>query len=381
MAAEVWEDDIFFDVLSYSFPNDSNSMVCMASGNKVTANFNLPEGRYIRYVDFIFQVAKNDTAPTVTLGVTATSSQKSLTMVSLGNQRYRVYGTYNQYSPYLCITITASSLQAVTFDSFRISYQSLTPYDETGTCTIMAGNYNATINYVPTDLINYRDFIGSSDYANNGLMCIAQCANWRKYDFIDFLFSFDVGAINSVRVNIGDSIVPAEVSHFSSDGIMDHYSFSVRVDLRNVNRLTTEALCITIDGKVNPGEGNLVSVDGIRGYIDAGDVNLLYVFLRNIVTELASIKTALVGDTTSGDQFKDETDVLIEDLGGISDAMNSVDRPSMDSINTDFSGEINGASVLMSTVFTEVMDVPWLSRFILASLTLGLLAFILYGKE
>lgn len=381
MAAEVWEDDIFFDVLSYSTPNNSGSMVCYASNNKVVASFDLPQGRYIRYVDIIFQVATNDSFSNITISSTSTSTQKALTIVELGSNRYRAYGKFTSATTKPYITITGSTLYAVTFDSFRITYQSFTTYDETGTCDISAYSYSNTINYVPTDTINYRSFLGASDPELNSLVTWTRCPNWRKYDYIDFMFSFDVTAINSVRVSIGDSIVPCEVSYLDSDGINGHFWFSVRVDLTSVNRTSLNELMVTVSGKVNSGGSNFISVDGIRGYIDAGDVNILHVFLRNIVTELASIKTALVGDSTSGDQFKDETDVLIQDLGGISDAMNSVDRPSMDSINTDFSGEINGASALMSTVFTEVMEVPWLSRFILASLTLGLLAFILYGKE
>lgn len=380
-ATEVWEDDIFFDVLSYSFPNDSNSMICFASGNKVTANFKLPEGRYIRYVDFIFQVAKKDTVPTVTVGVSATASQKSLTMVELGNNRYRVYGAYNQYSPNICITVTASSLQAVTFDSFRISYQTIDAYDETGSCLISASGYTNTINYIPSDMINYRNFIGSSDYSLNGFTTTAWCDNWRKYDFMDFVFYYQVGGINSVSVTIGDSIVPAEVSYLNSNGVMDRYEFTVRIDLRNVNRITTERLTIEVNGKVNPGEDNFISFEGLRGYIDAGEVNLLYVFLRNIVTELSNIKTSLVGDSTSANEFKDDSSELVSGLDGISASMDSVQRPSMDSINMDFTTNIGTASILVGNLFNQLLSVPWLSSIFIASVTIALISYILYGKD
>lgn len=380
-AAEVWEDDVFFDVLSYSTPNDSGSMVCMVSNNKLVANFALPEGRYIRYIDFIIQIATNDVFSSVTVGTSATSTQKALTVVELGSQRFRIYGQYSQYSPNICITVNGSPLRAVTFDSFRISYQSFTTYDETGTCEISALGYNAIINYVPTDLINYRTFTGSSDYEGNGISCWAQCPNWRKYDYLDFLFSMDIGGINSVNVTLGDSIVPCEVSYLSSNGVNDHYAFSVRIDLRNVKRTSTESLIVSIHGKVNSGIDNIVSVDGIRGYIDAGDVNILYVFLRDIITGIANIKSALNGNTSSGDAFKEDSSGLISGLDNISSSMDAVQRPSMDSINADYSGDISDASVLMANLFSEVTGAAWVSRIILASITIGLISYILYGKD
>lgn len=380
-AADVWEDDMFFDVLSYSMPNDSNSLVCFATANKVTATFKLPEGRYIRYIDFIFQVAKNDTAPTVTVGVSATSTQKSLTIVDLGGQRYRVYGSYNQYSPTICITVSASSLQAVTFDAFRISYQAITVYDETGSCVISASDYSNTINFVPTDTINYRSFLGASSPELNSFVTWTRMPNWRKYDFIDFTFSFDVSAINSVRVTIGDTIVPAEVSYLSSDGVNGHFWFAVRVDLTNVNRTSLEELMVTISGKVNSGGSNFICVDGMRGYIDAGAVNLLYIYLRDIITSISSLKQAISGDSTSGDSFKNESSGLISGLDDISSSMDSVDRPSMDSINLDFSSDISSASALMGNIFTTFTGVDWLSRLFLVSITLVLVSYILYGKD
>lgn len=380
-ATSVWEDDIFFDVLSYSTPNDSGSMVCFATANKVNATFSLPEGRYIRYIDFIFQVAKNDVFSSVTVGVSATAKQYTLNVVDLGNRRYRVYGEYSQYSPTICITVNGSPLYAVTFDAFRISYQTLDSYDETGTCEVRASGFNSVINYIPTDIINYRIFQGTEDYEANYLTCQATCPNWRKYDFIDFLFSLDVGGINSIKVTLGDSIVPAEVSYFTSNGVNDHYAVSVRIDLRNVKRSSTEGLYIFISGKVNPGIDNIVSVDGIRGYIDSGDVNLLYVFLRDIITGIANLKDALNGDTASGDQFKDDSSGLITDLDGITSEMDSVDRPSMDSVDVDFTSDISDTSVLLGSIFEEVTSISWLSRLILASVTMGLIAYILYGKE
>lgn len=379
-AAEVSDEDFFFDVLSYSTPNDSGSMVCFATNNKVVASFSTPDGRYIRYVDIIFQVAGGDSFTNISIATSATATQKALTVVDLGNGRYRAYGQYSQYSPSLTVTITGAPLRAVTFDAFRISYQSFTVYDETGTCDISASGYSNTINYVPTDLINYRNFLGASPPELNSLVTWTTMPNWRKYDYIDFTFSFDVSAINSIRVTIGDAIVPADVSYLSSDGVNGHFWFSVRVDLTNVKRTSLDELMVTVSGKVNSGGSNFISVDGMRGYISAGRVNILYVYLREIITEIASVKDALLGDSSSGNQFKNNTSGKIQDLEHISHTMEQVEKPDLNSFDLDLSYEFADASVLMGNIFNVFLGEEWVFRLLLSGVFISLIAFVLYGK-
>lgn len=104
-----------------------------------------------------------------------------------------------------------------------------------------------------------------------------------------------------------------------------------------------------------------------------------------LVDKMESVRKSIVntlnGDSSSGNEFKDDSSGLISGLGDIGSTMDSVNRPSMGSINTNYSGDISDASILMTSLFSSVTGVDWVSRIILASVTIGLISYILYGKE
>lgn len=376
-------DDIYFDAMTYTTPNESGSFRVPGSDGVAISDWKLPEGRRIRYVEIIFACVVSDPAPTsVTLANSRTTAQTSLTITHITGATYRAYGEYSSYTPNITLRISSTKVTSVMIESFKICYENNVGFDERGTCEILHIDYGAIINYVPTDVINFRNFTGSSSSSSSVYNLWITCPNWRKYDRLDISFSVWVADINSITVTIGDDSVPYEVSTLTSgNGFYNDYYVTVKIDLSEVRRTTTNELFVHVTGNVNSGSDNMVSIDGMRGFYETGTFDIFTIFFRNIISSLTRIESYLKGDSSSANEFKEESSELISGLDGISASMDSVDRPSMDTINADFTGDISDAAVLMTGLFAEVTGIPWLSTIILASCTLGLISYILYGKE
>ena len=395
-------EDGFVEVLDFSLPGDSdNTKVYQVPGYGMRSIFNLRQAWHIDYIDILFTVAPTSTINGVKVHSGASASAaSSLTLVHVSDNLYRAYGHVDFQTRTLYFWME-SDVPWVNWESCRVSTSSLVGYDERAFCDIQAYEYSSVINYVPTDLINYRYFTGSSEPDMNMLHLYIYCDNWRKYDYLDFVFSADISAINSINVTFGDSTVPLDLSFVDSGGsILNHFIVSARLDLRGLDRSSTEGLFLHVYGKVNSGEDNFISMDGCRGYafganLDANTLwmhrfwsfftNDLYFNLRSILESidgrLVLLYEALNPSTSSSNDFKDNSSEAVSDLDDVASAMDSVTRPDLGSMDMDFSSDIGDASMLMGGLFTTVISVPWLSTIIIASCSVGLLSYVLFGKE
>lgn len=383
------------EVLELALPNGSNGhQVYRTSGaQNVSASFNLSEQNSFYYIDVLFTVPNGSTPASVWLSQSSGGAvHTQLTLVNVSGSLWRAYANTNYTAPGFFLHFSGG-MGWVEFKSLRISTVPLTGTDERAQCEIQSYDYNATINYVPTDVINYRIFLGASTPELNQLTLKISCNNWRKYDYLDFYLGCDVAAISSISATLGDSVVPFTTSFVGPNGsIENHFDIAIRLDLRNINRTSTEGLFITLRGSVNLGSDNFISMEGCRGLVVASSVNPLVSWLQKIYNKVTSgftsvgqkldnVHEALQGNVNSGNQFKDESSALIDGLGDITASMDSVERPSLDTINLDFSSDISGASSLMGNIFTTFTSVDWMSRLFLVSITLVLVSYVLYGKD
>lgn len=396
-------ESTFVDLLDFSYANgyDSNK-VWYVQGHGIRSVMNSLSLWQVEYIDILFSVPDGHVVNGVKVGFTASpDNATSLTVVNVSGNLYRAYGHVSDQTRMFYTWVDITNGTWVVFHSYRVSTSDLTGVDEKATCQISAYDYWDTINYNPSDLINYRYFIGANDPTLNSLHLWITCANWRKYDYLDFMVGCDISSVNSIEAGLGDTFIPIEINYLDNGGtIENHYTIQVRIDLTGVDRSSTEGLFLSISGQVNSGSTNFISMEGCRGFVSPTDIdsdnvwfrrffdffqNDLWFNLRSILEQglgtLFDISSKLSPSTSSGNAFKEDSAELITGLGDVSASMDSVQRPSMDSINADFTGDISDASVLMAGLFSEVIGIPWLSTIILASCTLGLISYILYGKE
>lgn len=385
-ASEVEVSDALFDVLSYSFPNGGSGLTVYADTNGLaSARFTIPTSGVMQYVDCIFFCSQSLTSD-LTVQFGGGSAWHTLTVVNIANNMYRAYGQFSHSSSYFYINIQADGLRWVTFRTCNISYNKLEHYNIEAYCDVNSSDFSGTIHYVPTDVINYRFFEAGTDYLNLDLACFLYTDVWKKYDYLEFMISLGCQSVNSVSASMGQTVLPCEVSYIDNDmTTVNNYYITIRIDVSELNKVTDDYPQIIISASLTPDAINSVSVLNASGFLKSANGNFLFYLFRDLTNNLRSWFTTLYkslnGDTSSGDAFKEDSAELITGLDDISASMDSVQRPSMDSINTDFTGDISDASVLMAGLFTEVTEIPWFSTIILASCTLGLISYILYGKD
>lgn len=392
------EDDYgIIEVLDFCLPNESSSSKVYYAN--MPAAFTMDQSRAIRYMDIIFEVPVGQTPTVFYAAIARTSPQDSafcnFTIINIHDNVYRAFGTCDLVTKGFFLHI-GNSISWVDFISVRVSYSPLTGIDEKGSCFISATGYTDTINYVPTDIINYRHFTGNSSPESNSLWLHINCPNWRKYDYLDIYFTADISSLNTISATLGDTIIPFRSSVIDSGaGIQNHYGVTIRLDLREIDRSSSEELFVSVFGNVNSGSDNFISMDGIRGFylaasFDSGvswyrklynSINSLISKNNSILLKLGDIYEMLIQDNKASEDFQDEASGLISGLDGISSSMDAVERPSMDTVNVDYSADISDASVLMANLFSAVSSSAWVSRIILASITIGLISYILYGKD
>lgn len=379
-AAEMYDSN-FFNVLDYSTPNDSGGFDIWGT-DFVSAKFTLPASFTRNYIDMVVETSFYP----ATFTYKSSGFSMELTAEHITGSFWRIYGSLPSVGGSEFWIEVSGTGSYVVFRSVKLSLVPLEHTSTNATCIITSVDYSSTINYVPTDDVNYRIFSSSADYTENTFTLMIYTDNWKKFDYVDFQFFLNVSEIVSVSATYGNTNLPISVSQFTGSALEGNsYYLNFRLDVRELDRSAATRPMVMITGKLNSNSQNMVDFVSCSGFVVGTDVNpLLYYFnliKKWIDNQTSAIVAAITGDQSSGDDFKNESSGLIADLDGISASMDSVERPSMDNINLGFVGDISGASSLMALSFDTFTSVPWVSSLIMASITLALISYILYGKE
>ncbi|MBE6922889.1 MAG: hypothetical protein E7465_06885 [Ruminococcaceae bacterium] len=356
--------------------------------NSVTLTF--PGYLKYEYLDFVVQ------APSGLSSVYQVyyGGEYELTVIPIGEHCYRIYGgiAYEGRSVEIIFVTPQSSesTQWLSFLSCFVYKAKLLRFDTEAYCEIASAEFNGTIHYIPTDEINHRIFSSTSDFQDTYFITYIWTDDWRKYDYIDFQLMYECFDITSVTAVMGSVNVPLVVSYIDGTNI-DNNTFyvSMRMDVTGLDRGSADYPMIILMGRLNTGGTNSIDFANCSGYVKQAFFDPLFYYFYDLKNELRSwmntytnrIVDALNGNSTSGNEFKNDTSGLISDLGDITASMDSVVRPNFVGMDITAGIDISSASYLMSSFFNQVAGVPWISQIILLSGIMGLIAYILYGKE
>ena len=383
MAAESVYEDMFFDVLAYGYPNDGSS-VNIYGTDSAECYFRLPFVKAVRYVDIIVQV------PGVTSGLTAQvggpAIKRDLTCEVINNTTWRIYGNTSYSSSVFYLYFQASGLTSVIFKSVRVSFDPLDSVMVEGYCEVSSTSFSGTIHYVPTDDINHRQFLAGEVADGNVLTCFLYTEEWTKFDYIDFQLMFICSNINSISCVMGSEIVPCEVSYLEPTIWSETENYiTIRIDTRYLDRTVDDYPMVIIEGLLTPSAYNMVSVVNICGYAVSSSGNLLTILFRDLSTKLAgwfgALQTALSGDTTSGDSFKEDVAPEIDSLDKGVAELDKLEKPDLDSAlgNVDMSQTQEGLG-LVNIILTSTVSSEYFGFIFLLVATLGIISYLLYGR-
>ena len=399
MASEL-ESSSYIDILELSTANNSGTNTLPVYGSKNFV-FNFAPGRvHLSYIDAV--VFCGGKVPEITLIHDDGGTPNRLTVTAIGNGYYRVYGSLsNWYWSYLDFQVKFDNGTAYsglcTFVSLKAYITSPKQTDIDAYCAINSVPYTGTIHYVPTDEINHRIIPAATSFEENFFIAYIHTDQWKKYDILNFQLMFDCFSITSISAVMGSDNVPIQVSPYEGTAIDGNTFFvNVTLDCSNLDRTADDYPMIIVMGRLNTTVTNSIDFVNCSGVIVASSISFISTLFNNILSAINlnfaaldswidsqtnSIVAALNGNTASGNDFKNESSGLISDLDGISQELEQVQRPSMSGINADLTPQIGQGGVLMGTLFSTFMSVPWVAPTITGGLIISLISYILYGKK
>lgn len=385
-ASSTFSDDLpYIDVMQYGSCAESitNSQQMNERGF-LTFTYSIPDRTVFTYVDILFNYNANASNFLVYLG------NDALTCVNVSKGLFRAYGKVAaNYRSSLAIDISdanAKTTWRVTMESIKIGFDDSYSVDTDAYADINAPSYGDTIHFVPGDTVNHRTWQGVSSLVNAAFGVHVYKSDWRPYDFLDFYMYVDVASITSIDVTMGGKQVPYQVTSFIDQyGDTNPYVYQVKVDLRGLDRSSSDYPMITISGVESKTSTNMVAVLSCVGsvYFQMTEPDVAwYQKIFNAITSGFDDLRNLLGADNDPDGFKEDVQDKTDELNDLSQSIGNVPEPDISNVNMNISGQISpqiltaanqGIGTLLSNQFI-------LRLFILA-ITFALAGFILYGKK
>lgn len=402
-ASEV-ESNTYFNVLDYDTANGSG-LNSFGSGSTfvATATYTIPFKPHVRYVDIVFTSADGEPSSVLFRGT-------ELTLARITNRVFRAYGTVNVTGSSYDLTFN-SDTAGVSYNiiSFHVSTYSSFSYDIEGYWDLKLYQHNTTIHYVPTDEINDRYITASGEWSNDYFESTLWSTDWRKFDYIDYYLEFEVSTLLSISAIFDDFSIPLEVSYYYPPGYHPQSIFvNIRIDLTSLDRTKSGNPLIYISGSILSDYPNLFRVLSITGSLRTDNIDPVSFWLFTIYHKFDSFSSSISSSTSAffskwssdmqrfvdrivrainGDNNYSQNmmNTLEEPLGmldALGQGMSSIEAPNPDELPLDIniylpSSDINSLSAPMALLFEN--DI--VKTTIMISLTVALIAFILFGKR
>lgn len=379
------------NVLDFSTANDSgNNMVLLNPGSY--ASFALPSTYTVYYVEALVRFTSGNIPSNAYVNVGGINYR--LYMAQVSGNTYRIYGNLAKTDAFLRFNFDFTSSENVIFFDVRCSIGA-DAYEIDGYLEINSVDLYDTIHYVPTDTINYRGWTPS---VNETFSLYGWTTEWRKFDYLDFIFLVDAGPIQSVSCDIDGMNVPITVQEIYSTSIYDNqYFIAVRLDLTSIKRSLSGNPAINILIGQYTGETCYAAVVSIIGYVSV-NVNLLSYWFRNLNSWIQNLSSSITStittwgqnivaafspdDNGSADQFQESVSSQAGELSGIADAMGSLDKPDPDSLNVNLDSFAVNANISgVGSVLAVPMRNDIILQVLIMTFTFALVGYALFGKR
>lgn len=290
LAVPVLADEVesrpWYELLDYS---DAATLVEYAPESFIS--FNLPESGKVFGIDVIvtFNSGIVPDAAYVTIG----STKYELTMYQISGYTYRLLGSCNRSSSTIKFSFDVSDTQNVKFSSIKICAAAISA---TRINAIVSGSSEVEGLFVQKHFTSssgsiHQEFTLESnqilDYSGfNVVLHFAE--DWQAYDYIDVSLGFGYGHISSIHAALDGVAIPCEVSYIlDGTGANKYMFFTVRLDLRSIDRLSSMQPYLRIVGNGNEGE-NTFTVYDCMGIVTIEDPSLWSFWFTNVQTWLSS---------------------------------------------------------------------------------------------
>lgn len=377
------------------------------SGTSGNLKIDLQKETKLRKVDILLWNPTGQRPTSAT--ITAAGKTNTLEIFGIGSNMTRIVG----YAPdtwYNSITVSlkksTSTAQQYEVLSFKVSPVGVQEFVCDASVYIEGwGTYG----------INQHIFIEPTDISEAAFTQIRiDVKDWYKYDTLTIWGSAQTLGITAIRASLDTLGLPFTVSYFQTlpTGETTEYMYDYRYnenysggggygsgygDTSTAIEYGAKTLfCITIDLH---GVDRTLTTSTLVCYI-TGTYYGLYGYTFNCQYANGSIKTAetegltwwnrftsYMGelfnpDTTEVDEFGNEAEQKAEQMDDLNNQLQSVSRPNVNSIQTDVSTYISPQDMfLVTSNVSSLMNHQMILIPVMISLTIALVAYILYGKR
>lgn len=368
------------------------------TSDHLSINFGLPTEMYISYVElFVYSDVPIDRV--VCYG-------RDAEVIRNGNN-YRIIWavgvTTSNFALNFYFTTSSTGSLHINDASFSSNITSVyvIPCDITG-YDMNATSYNYSGN--PIDILS--SYHGTYDLVNPFSLYFS-FDSVKFYDLINIsLIFYDLVSIESVTVGSSDTFqFPYDLSfidNFQSDSRSGSWSHcKLSIDLSDISwSWTNPNISIYIDGFYNYKyiDNNVLPVKyclivGIHGFVFSDVGNPVIFWFRKTYVGLGTWFNSLFDkfddllsgrseDQAAADDFQNSVDEQASQFEDMSNTMNQVERPPIESIDLSVNSMVDSNSVILATNgIGTIANNPIILRVILMALTLALAGFVLYGKR
>lgn len=405
---------------TYVSPNGDNKVPF--SGTETTVTIDIEPYRALSKIDMLINYG--GVLPS-SVSVRYNGNYTALTVVQLGSNLCRVYGNlpYAYYEE-LVLTLVKSGTQYVNYEFLSVKVSPLLATDFQAQGKLYRSFSDPNPLTLPNNFsVAATGVEGTYDYR---LICVL-ITDWRKYDSITLFGSITSMALNSFRASVGSKGLPytisymesiptslgtdggfsyeyvsgTETNYYGTTGTPDEYGieegtgsgetwntstvsyggavlYTITIDLTGLDRTVTGDLDCYFTCIADPGIGYAFNVQDCTGSVITADTSTV-----NWWTKFTTFMQNLFSpDTSESDQFQGEAQEKADEMEEANQALDNVTKPSVDDIVIDFSDFASDDDfTAVGNVFSYMVNDSLFSTILLMSLTVALLAYVLYGKR
>lgn len=329
------------------------------------------------------------------------SSAAYFNLVFMGDNLFYFHGSFNRDYTYFPIAYykdnSSSFLNFLTFHVSPIDYIT----SDLSVSVTTTGSYSRrnittyeTININGTNILSTGDYQnvvvlpdinadGTTSYPERTIFLTSVLTfNWTAYDRVDIAFyngydtltdyMFHVDGINVLESIQSGTLNGSQTTIVTLDfSVLDPNinSSTCTIRMRGYQRFTSSS-------------SQHFFIHRITGFSQTVSNNFWPSWLMKIINKLDNIFTGREEDHTAADSFQDTVDEQASQFEDMSNTMNQVERPDIESIDLSTSNMVDTDSVILATNgIGTILENPIILRVILMALTLALAGFVLYGKR
>ena len=400
----------FVNVLDYT-----DLGMCNVSGSDpFSINIALPSKMFVQYIDFIIL---DRTGGIFSADLYCYGVRVPLTVVSLGNGYYRIFGKVNWEISSLDLKIDHANggYKQLYFCSLYVSLSDVNHYSAPLVCQGFTPSSDVDLSLHTGDNRPTQVLWTIDSFNDRTFSFTCYSPDWYKYDYLDFQVIASVSEFTSISAVFGETAIPFTVSKIfpaNTDG--NSYCISVRLDLRGLDRNSSDVPEVTIVGQSNYDGANGFQLAGCSGYIIQRDINPLFYYFKKLTSDISSffsnlgstvstwgqnvfnavtsvgskietwgqkIFNSLNPDSGAADDAINQGSQAADQLTDLTDQMNSLEKPDLSGAG-DISAIISPGDLSSYTVFlSTVVNAPYISQVVMLSLILSLAAYVLFGKR